>query len=252
MVGQVSDIFKGSDLGERFSAAMKTLGEKVLPVLERAWNRILATVRDNHEGLEKLGRFIADYLIPFFGSTLVEAIDATTLALQGIIWVSAHVIDVVQVMGQTFLNMLGLVVHSADIAFGWIPELGPKLHEATGKFDAWANGIMDKLHQLDGAARGNALLSGASGWAALRNSEGRATGGPVWAGHAYTANEFGPEGFIAATTGTVQPYQANGASAGTAQVFQLELTLRGEDGRTTHEKLLSFKANTGKLSLDLG
>jgi tape measure domain-containing protein len=253
MVRQVGQIFGSSDVGDKIFASLKALGETVLPKLETAWNRLLGTISNNREGLEKLGRFIAEFVIPFMGASLVAAIDMTTTALRALIWMTARVVDAMQLMAGTTLSMLGLIVHAADLAWGWIPELGPKLHNAAGEFDKWANGIMDKLNALDGAARGNALL-GVSGWASQRSSErqGRATGGPVWAGMAYTANEFGPEGFIAATTGTVQPYQAN-SRTGTGDQFlgtvRFEL---GLDGRTIHEKLLSFKTNSGKVSLELG
>jgi len=258
MGGQVADIFKGSDVPGKIFASLEKMGTQILPMLEGAWNRLLGTIRDNKEGLEKLGRFVADYLIPFLATNLVVAIDLVTAALQGVVWVAAHVVDAMQFMTQFTLENLGLIVHGAAAAFGWVPDLGPKLREAADKFDAWANGIMDKLHQLDGTKVKIDLefSANASAWAALRNAERqsspRATGGPTWAGEAYTVNEIGPERWIAATTGTVQPYNAGAGSSAAAQVFALDLTVRGEDGRVLHEKLLNFKANSGKVSLELG
>jgi tape measure domain-containing protein len=253
---QVGDIFKGSDVPDKIFNALKQLGQTVLPELEKAWNRILGTIRDNRESFEKLGRFVADYLIPFMGTGLIIAIDELTIAFQALIWVTARIVDSVQFMASTFLNFLGLMVHAADNAFGWIPGLGPKLHEATAKFDEFANGVMDKLNALNGTTvRVNVEFAGqvAGLRAAESKYDGRASGGPVWAGGAYVKDEFGPEPFIAATTGTVQPYQANGGGAGGGdQVLgTYRFVLSWPDGSVIHEELLKLKANKGLLSLGL-
>jgi tape measure domain-containing protein len=259
MGSQLGGLFKGSDVPDKIMTALSQLGEKLLPELEAAWDHLLGTVRDNKEGLEKLGRFVADFVIPVMGSTLVASIEMVTGALDVIIWTAAHVVDAIRFMTGSFLDMLGVVIHEADLAFGWIPGLGPKLHKATQEFDDFGKNVMNKLDALDGREikiAFKAVTTNEPAWAALRNAERqaqpRAAGGPTWAGQAYESNEFGPERWIAATTGTVQPYRANGDGGGAAgDVFQLDVTIRTEDGRVVHQKLLQFKRDSGKRSLEL-
>jgi tape measure domain-containing protein len=251
---QVGGIFKGSDVPDKLMNALHELGDRLLPKLESAWNKILGTIRDNKEGLEKLGRFIADIVIPILGGSLLVSIDLITAALQSIIWISAHVVDAIRYMANTFLTFLGFMVHEADAAFGWIPGLGPKLHEATAKFDEFANNVINKLDALDGRTiKVSVEFAGevAGLRAAERKYEGRASGGPTWAGQGYEWNEFGPERWVAATTGTVQPYQPNGGSGSAGQVFELNVRVHDDDGRVILEKLLKFKSDSGKQTLEL-
>lgn len=260
MVGDVKGVFAGSDVPDRLMTSLERLGDRLLPKLEASWDKLLGTIRDNREGLEKLGRFVADYLIPFFGQSLITSIDMVTGALQGIVRVAGHIVDAIEIMTRYTLTSLGLIVHGAAEAWGWVPGLGPKLQKAAGDFDNWANGILNKLEALDGrdvtikikfAAEANA-------WSALRNAERqtepRAGGGPTWAGKAYTFGELGPEPWIAATTGTTISNSTARSLAGSSrgEAFQLEVTVKSDSGQVLHTKLLEFKRGSGKVSLGLG
>lgn len=147
--GQIGAIFKDSDVPERVLNSLREMGQKLLPVLRDAWKDIVKTVKDNKEGLEKLGRFIADVAIPIIGVALAGAIKTITFIVQGLIVVFGHVVDAIKYFTDVFLLMLGTIVHQAAIAFGWIPGIGPKLKEAASKFDEFAASVRAKLDSLN-------------------------------------------------------------------------------------------------------
>lgn len=255
---RIGSIFKGSDVPAKLLSSLRSLGDKVLPALKAAWDGIVKTVEDNREGLEKLGRFCSDILIPLFGDALVISITNVGMALQAIVWVAARVVDAVTLLTQVFLTNMRLILTGAVATFGWIPGLGPKLKTALKDFDRFAAGVMNKLNSLDGrTVRINLkFVEDAQAWTAQRNKErqGRASGGPVWAGETYNWNEMGPERFYAAATGVIQTNEqvramSGGGDDGVIGVVKLQLT--GEDGRVTHEKLLKFKRDSGRITLGL-
>lgn len=261
MGGQVADIFKGSDVPSKFTASLKDLGEKILPVLKDAWDGIVGTIRDNKDGLEKLGRFVTDFVIPAFGDGLVVSIRMVAGAFEGIIWVAARVVDAVNFLWVGFRSMLEMVLTQAEIAFGWIPGLGPKLKKAKQDFDTWADGITNKLNALDGrtvyigvgfkAAERNATLGSVTN----TNLNGRASGGPTWAGQVYTWNEHGTERFYSNTSGRIESARPGGGSqsGGDGEVIGvLKVVHVTPDGKVMHEELLTLKRGKGGKALGLG
>ncbi len=262
MAGDVREAFKGSDVPERLMASLKTLGSRILPMLEESWGKIMGTVRDNREGLEKLGRFIADFVVPVLGTMLLSSIDMVTMAFQATIFVLSKVVDGIRIMVGTTLSMLKLLVDGAAAAFGWIPGLGPKLKEAAAAFDKWAQGLWDKLNALDGKTvtfKVQAKLSGSAAAAANERSggtyvSGRAVGGPMWAGESYDVGEKGVERFYAATTGTMQSNESLRsamARGGGADEIVLRVVHETPEGRVIREELLRFKRNRGLPTLGL-
>lgn len=263
MGNQVRDVFKGSDVPERFMTALRELGDRLLPVLGGAWNRIVKSLSDNREGLEKLGRFIADFVIPVFGELLIGSIENTVTALEGIIFVAARVVDAVQAMTQLWLSNMGLIIHAAVALYGWVPILGDKLKEAEAKFDQFARNVMAKLKALDGAKVDvyvqAHLLGSAAAAARARGGDtsgnlgGRAAGGPVWPGQVYRWREGGlDEGLMLnGVSGTVVNNQdmRSRQSAGANDTISIDMTVRGEDGGVIYQKLHKFKRNTGKRTL---
>jgi hypothetical protein len=60
-----------------------------------------------------------------------------------------HTISLTQVFITTVLNLLiGNLLRGAAIAFGWIPGLGPKLQEASAKFDKFVNDVNNQLNRM--------------------------------------------------------------------------------------------------------
>lgn len=133
-------------------------------------------------------------------------------------------------MGQTFLNIVELVVDGAANMFGWIPGIGPQLTQARADFETFRKGvdltfstmrdgadtttrgldsmagsigeIRKQVQALNGAkaniiitANGTKLLTSADGSFRIAGTsvQGRASGGPVVAGRPYWVGEEGPE-----------------------------------------------------------
>lgn len=260
MKGQVAEIFKGSDVPDRLKTALSNLAHEVLPALKDAWNDILGTIRNNKEGLEKLGRFIADVVIPLMSGSLVVSIKIVTGIVQGLIWVFGHAVEVIKFFTETFLFNMGLMLNSAVATFGWIPGLGPKLKEAQKKFEEFSDSVKRKLDALDGTTVDINLKFHDAGYsdyrAGERNPSGRASGGPAWAGETYTYNELGQERLHMGSTGTVQTadsVRSGQASASSSNNVIGVIVVRHEypDGKVTHERLLAYKRQTGKTSMGL-
>lgn len=264
MSSQIMGIFAGSDVPERIMNSLRDLGERILPVLKDSWDKIVKVVSDNKEGLEKLGRFIADIAIPLLGDGLVHAIDGVTRMLAGIIWTAAHVVDAIKWMTEAFLTNLGMIIHGADAAFGWIPGLGPKLHEATAAFDAFAQGVMDKLNALDGKTvdvwinthdRGVVGEHGGSGV----GSGSTSTGVSMATHH----DSYDVGGWVPGPTGTPRPAIVHGgeyvetaaeASAmrgggGNGIIGMLVVRHETPDGHLIREELLALKRQRNLASL---
>jgi len=261
MGGQVADVFAGSDVPQEFMASLRELSRKVLPVLETAWNNILGTIRDNREGLEALGRFITTYVVPILGGALISGIIMVSGAIEGIVWAAGHVVTALRFLLSTFTFMVLSIVHQSVIAFGWIPELGPKLKKSEQEFVAWAKGIDDKLAALDGRSVHMDVWVDTHGMGAFgehsgdskATSLGRASGGPTWAGQVYTWNEHGTEKFYSNMSGRIESARPASSMGGGGEVLGvLRVVHVTPDGKVIHEELLTLKRGKGGKALGLG
>jgi hypothetical protein len=263
MGSEVSGIFKGSAVPKELMASLGKLGREVLPEVKKAWHEIVGSIRDNREGLEKLGKFVAEIVVPVLGKLLVGGIHNVSEAIQGVIWVLGHLEPVLAFMTKAFLSSLGAVLKAADMAFGWVPGLGPKLTKASKDFDKFVadvNATLAKIedHTVKITVKTRYTDTGVGGAAGKRvNVDGRASGGPVWAGEWYDVGEYGRERVRFNASGVMsnadQTRQAGSAGGGSNDVIGV-VVVRHEypDGKVTHEQLLAYKRNSGKTSLGLG
>lgn len=260
----VKKIFDGSAVPKEMMDALRELGDKIGPKVKESWDKILKTISDNKDGLEKFGRFLAEYVIPFLGSTFVVAIDTVTLAFQGIITAIAHVVDAIQFMVLNALNFLGFFVHATEKAFGWIPGLGDKIKENARKFDEWAKGILNDLAKLDGksvniSVRVKYKGDRAAYWMEQIDKEfsTRAAGGPIWPGQVYTWNEQGQEHLYSTTSGMAvmsaaeTHAMASRSGGGDEIVGTLRVVHETPDGQVIRDELLSLKRRRGFATLGL-
>lgn len=258
----IAKIFSGSAVPGQLIDKLKELRDKIMPKLEEAWGKILKTVSDNREGLEKFGRFVAEYVIPFVGTELVLAIDTVTFAFQAIVIAVAHVVDAIQFMAFNTLNMLGIILHGATDAWSWVPGLGPKLAEATKKFDSWAQGVLNQLAKLDGKDVTVDVKLRYHGdksayWMQVIDKEisGRAAGGPAWAGEVYRWQENGEEYFVPGSTGRVasnaEARSMASRGGGSGILGTIRIVQVTPDGKELQEKLLQLKRDRGYVTLGL-
>lgn len=150
---------------------------------------------------------------------------------------------------QAFLNFVGFMIDGAVRAFGWIPEIGPKLSQAQTDFQTFRDGVDEKftniraatekgiegfngardiIHDLQGSlakldgthvrATVDLSINNHIITAAERALGGyyaqRATGGPVVAGRPYIVGEREAELFVPNQSGMIYNQAQIGAAAG--------------------------------------
>lgn len=261
--GDVSKIFKGSTVPRELMSSLQKLGQTLLPEVKKAWHEIVKSISDNREGLEKLGRFVAEVVVPVLGKILVGGIHNVSLALQGVIWVLGHVEPVLAFFTKMFIGTLGAILKAATISFGWIPGIGPKLEKASADFDKFARDVNKTLDKIDGSTvnvyvkthiSSTTDVGGPAG--GRSNPNGRASGGPVWAGEWYDVGEHGRERFRSNSSGVISNADATrqAASSGDSSdvIGVVVVEHRYPDGKVTHEQLLAYKRRRKIPSLGLG
>jgi tape measure domain-containing protein len=124
---------------------------------------------------------------------------------------------VVAAVVRAILGYYGAMLDAAVWAFGWIPGIGPKLHQAQAEFRTFAAGvnaslagIHDKTITINVRQGTNTVLTAKGAAGTLFPYPGKARGGPVVRGMAYRVGEEGEETFVPGENGTIVP---NGGAA---------------------------------------
>lgn len=120
--------------------------------------------------------------------------------------------DVFASMVDKVLGFAGVFVHAADWAFGWIPGIGPKLHESAVKFDEFRDSVNRSLRGIsdqDVAVKVRVLVNGRQASGNLIRSGGQigvhvgsgtaifgASGGIINRPTMLLAGEAGPEALV--------------------------------------------------------
>lgn len=135
------------------------------------------------------------------------------------------------------LDGLAAIVDGAAHAFGWVPGLGPKLEEASKKFDAFRKrataalrNIPDETVNVDVNLRG---ITNLDEQMALRLGR-REKGGPVKRGEAYIVGERRAELFVPDQDGVILPHvptrgQMQAMGIGGSGSFNVGFDFRGSD-----------------------
>lgn len=155
------------------------------------------------------------------------------------------------------LDMAGKILDASVWAFGWIPGIGDKLRRAQEKFRAFQvdvneslSGIHDRtvfvtVKGLQGGKKVNLKVDALS--ANVREGRGRAFGGPVSAGQAYTVGETGREIFIPDRSGMILPNRALGGAGVVVNVTQ-PLGTPEQIGAAVAGALASYARSRGGVS----
>ncbi len=260
--GQIGDIFKGSDVPDRLMKSLKEMGEKVLPVLKDAWHDIVKTIKDNREGLEKFGRFIADVVIPIMAGSLVGTIKILAGVIEGLVWAFAHVVDALRFLVDMWLGTMQTMLHAATTAFGWIPGLGPKLKEASAKFDEFADGVRATLDKLNGKTVdayvkvhvSDVGIKGVIGGKGINLHQAFAEGGTRDPRYPALVGERGPEILYGDTIyplsgGAGRTPRQLGSVGGGSTVIELRQVIVTPDGRQVAESVQRYGLQSGKRTL---
>lgn len=144
---------------QRIVAALKELGEKALPFVKKEFADLVKTIKDNREGLEKFGKFVADVIVPIVGMllagafhTIVASIETTIMFIAelGEAWdkLKGPIGAIAHFMVAVLLGAFGGILHGAALAFSWIPGLGPKLAAADKAFQGFVKGVNNAIDML--------------------------------------------------------------------------------------------------------
>lgn len=254
-------IFEGDPVPGEVMDSLKTMALDLVPKLKDNLDKLLKTVEDNKEGLDKFGRLMSEVVIPALGASVGWTIQVVAVLGQIGIVLMAVAVPALRWFTAVFLTNLGIILDTAVITFGWIPGLGPKLREAQGWFHQFADGVMAKLNELDGRSVGITVTTTYRSYGQPPITYG-ATPTVSWGGGRQEFAEggmvLGPEGSPQAAivhagervlTRQQQAEMARGSNGdGDEMLAPVNLTL---EGFSVWQGLLKFKRRTSRTSLGL-
>lgn len=205
-------------------AEISKIAEEILPLLEGAWTFFMDSVRDNKDDI---------------GAVIKGLVVAFGLLLAAILALGAVSVKAAALMKESWratfnavTGHMGFFVAAAAKAFGWVPELGPKLKKAAEDFqnfrdsvNAALDGVRDKTVKVNVTGSGTRFTMGGTipfggGFQEM------AHGGPVIKGRPVIVGDGGgPELFVPDQNGMILPSAPSGAAAmGGGQVIELRAT----------------------------
>ncbi len=227
---------------DELGADMKEIGERWLPVMTETFGDFLDSIKNNKEEITLVLTGIAN------------AVGAITT---GFFWLAAGateafglVVKAAQWMVDQALGSIHLFIAAAAKAFGWIPELGPKLEAAERDFAEFRAKVNEELGMIRAVDVGVKVGSGVMS-AALQIGK-RAAGGPVWAGEVYEWQEQGRNYMMGGTSGRItseHDRRSAGGGGGSDIIGVLRVVYQTPSGEEIREELLELKRNRGLKSL---
>lgn len=153
---ELAGIFEGSEVPGDVMESLRKVGQEYGPALKEALGHIADKLRENKPLLEKIGRVLADDVIPAFGVGLVNGLKAASIAIGGIIegfglvmGVFATVRNAAIDMALTFINNLDVIVQGVVKAAALIP--GPfanQLKAAANEFHEFVDEVNNTLKNI--------------------------------------------------------------------------------------------------------
>ncbi len=104
----------------------------------RAWDDNKQAIGEFWEVAKAVGGWLAEHLVPIFGSYLVNSIKLVGIMISSSIKAFGALSRAVVIFVQGALGVFGMFINGAAKAFGWIPGIGPKLKKAASDFNAFA------------------------------------------------------------------------------------------------------------------
>jgi hypothetical protein len=130
-----------------FDETKESIGAKLLPYAEKFSDWLL---NEGIPALERFGGWLDDNKFKF--AAVFVGIS------QAVVKMAKFVLPIVKTIDGAFRDFLGGMLHSAAKAFGWIPEIGPKLKAADEGFKNYSmtvdkafDGAIDKANEWDKA-----------------------------------------------------------------------------------------------------
>jgi hypothetical protein len=153
--GKLAHVFDGSEVPDEVVDALKKVAHDYLPALREGFDAVVGKVEENRETFEKLGHVLAEYIIPAIGFLLVEGVHTASIAIGGMIDGLTFLVDTGTAvrdfainLALIFVNTFDTIVTGAAKAFGWIPEIGPKLERAAAEVHDFVNRVNNELKNI--------------------------------------------------------------------------------------------------------
>jgi hypothetical protein len=214
----LKDIFKDSHGLDDLSAKLDKLWQDILPEVKKSFDGILKAVRDNKDGLEKLGKFLGEDVVPLLAVTLPVSLKILTAMIEGTIAIwgllgqaieffKGGSIMAIRTFAEIVLAQFDYVLTGIDKLINAIPGV-PKswktgLDNAVKDFHNFRDGILHDIDSLDGKTANIYIHGHVSGTNLIQSGDTysvvgggvklRAEGGPVEPGQPYIVGERGPE-----------------------------------------------------------
>lgn len=156
--GAAGDLY--SWVNDRLNPSLQRAASYMSPALSEAaddlsasFGRTSKTGDSTRRSLSAIGDVVNDLLIPafaFLGNIQIAAVvDQLTSMADAINYL---VLPWFRILARQAVGALNGILIAADIAFGWIPGIGPKLHTARLQFDQFVNDVnrsLDGIHDED-------------------------------------------------------------------------------------------------------
>lgn len=253
MGSDIDEIFDDSPVKGELMTGLRALSDRVLPALRQGWSDLTIYVENNRDKFERIGRWIAEVGIPLFGEGLVGGIKLTVNAFMTVVDVMDVLVSAFVGGSITMITVLGDILDAAVWAFGWIPELGPKLKQSQTDFDKWAAEIIATLNRIDGKdvgvdlwirTHGMGVWGEHSGPGVVIDSDRDSRPPARGKGKGFGA----PAGFAGADRGPAEQWPTGGEEV----IGVLKVVHVTPGGAVIREELLQLKRRRGMPSLGLG
>jgi tape measure domain-containing protein len=128
----------------------------ILPKLAELWGVVVQNLGPGsqvflfvQQVFAVLGPLLRDIIIPALSFIIQKILDFLIPAFKMMGWVLNNVVvPAIRFLGQLFMTTVGNMLHVADTMFGWIPGIGPKLHDAASAFDRFAADVNRSLGSI--------------------------------------------------------------------------------------------------------
>lgn len=264
---------------EGWISTAKRIGEEVMPLVEMAMDNVRSAVDDlQASGIPWTEVFrtagtVMGVLAGVVAGVVVAALTALSFQLKIAAKLVVPLYEAFKLAARIIIENLGHILHTAAIAFGWIPGIGPKLKAADKEFRDFSTRVLASLNRIPnnkvttltfrqviqdpqvqpGPWKSGYTFARGTGGITSHAAEGGARGGQVLVG------EYGPElvelpggSMVRSNPDTQRILTAGGGGPGGAgPVATVQFAADGEIGRLFIEVLRRAVRTSGTRDVQL-
>lgn len=127
--------------------AFEKAGREILPALGKALKALGQELVKLRPTFQFLGTILTTLIIPVMAKVATTILQVMVPAFKLIGWaINTIALPVLKLMVRAWLDMVGVIIHGAADAFGWVPGIGGKLKKAAAQFDTFRDGVNNALN----------------------------------------------------------------------------------------------------------